>query len=221
MSVVRPFYNNKESRHCQYFPIRDAGGVAKFSVLGDDLTLLGTSFSNIQDANGFRTKLGTAAFADSDAGIQGSKIYARNINSEIYCRFKLNQISSVRAFIGFTDKDAPTMLNVDNVLGSYFGLSYSTVRGDSNFKIITEDGGNSPSVTDTGIPVDTNIHDLYLQMIDFPSQVQWQIDDNDRGFASTNVLGLSTAVRTVGGVETQAAVTKEIEFGKILVKSDH
>lgn len=127
--------------------------------------------------------------------------------------FQFVATTSVRGFIGYTDQTAATMLAADNPAGNYVGLSYSSARGDTTWKIATKDG-TTQTLTDTTVARNTGNYGMRI------------VNDQYTGEVVVTMLSLlgtelaapvrisatlpTTVMRLVAGHRTLAATAKSL-----------
>lgn len=72
-----------------------------------------------------------------------------------------------RFFVGLTSVDLSTQVGADSPVASYIGIRFSEAggAGDTNFQFVCDDGGAAPSVVDTTIAVDQNVHYLRITTV--------------------------------------------------------
>lgn len=182
------------------------------SFLGDNPITSGTVAAVI-GSDGIFNSYTTGAVSGNDAGIQGRDMYRRALSAAMYVRFKLNQTSNCRIFIGFTDQLLATMVGADIPSGHYFGLQYSTPRGDTQFKLVMRDG-TTQTLSDIAA-VDTNYHDLYLSMFSAVTtdSILLGFDNVLPIEKTTNVLSNVNNYRFVAAIETETSLAKVLEVG--------
>ncbi len=108
-------------------------------------------------ADGIPQRMDTGATQDVQVGIRTQVNPAFRYFYPFYkCRFKLNQTTAQRIFVGFCSSTASTINTADDPLVSLsgYGLYHSTTHGTSatNWLIARNSGTATSTFTDTGIP---------------------------------------------------------------------
>ena len=105
------------------------------------------------------------------------------------------------------------MVGSDNPAGHYFGLTYSSARGDTTFRMVRKNG-TTQTLTNS-IAVDTDPHFLYLSM--FPdagsAAVQMTIDSQAALTATTTLPGNTTDMRFIAGIENLIGSSRALRLG--------
>jgi hypothetical protein len=164
-------------------------------------------------ANGCGATFPTAASIAAVAGIELQALpMAKNSALGILVKFDLDQTTDTRFFCGVTNQTLATMVAADNPAGSYVGLSYSTPRGDTNFRWINKDNTTQRN-NDTGIAVDTAVH--YLQVLSTGTTFVASLFNSSFVLQDAQLFALNppapgTALGFVLGLETQVAGVKSI-----------
>jgi hypothetical protein len=194
---------------------------------GDLAAFLDTGFTvpAPNSTDGVMGDFPTGSVAGNKNGVQGDPIYMRALDIEAYISFKLVQTTLCRMFIGFTDQTAATMVdnaNNDNPPGNYFGIQYSTARGDSNFKIVRKNGTTQGTPV-SDIAIDANHHDLYLRLFraSGDNECQSLIDGNTIRDVTDFIPGDTSALRFVAAIETRTSVAKSLRIGKVLIEQTY
>lgn len=209
------FPQNAERRITQVIPKINSGVPLWFA--GEDSYLLNGTLEAAIDNQGIRNRLVSDGTNGFNTALKGDKMYCRQMHVDFHCKFKLTQLLTERLFIGLTNLDSDAMVASDTPTGNFVGLSYSTARGDTTFKVIRNDGGVMPAATNSGITADTSLHDLYIWTQDAAVIVQI---DNTRVVFTTDLPNLSTLMRYDAELKALAASVKKFELGKIRVSQD-
>lgn len=159
----------------------------------------------------------TAAAAGSVAGIATpDRICVRLAQFFNQTSFALPSVAGVRAFIGWTDQTLATMLGADQPAGLYFGLQFSTPRGDTTFRAVRQNATPTFTNTDTAVPADTAFHKL--RFLAFAAAAILRMYTANGSAAQGNSILLSappvnsTILRFVAGVASQDGAVKGISF---------
>lgn len=109
------------------------------------MVVTATTFARTVSTKGVRAALTTADTAGSNAGVEPAGAGAggslsRETKGIILFKFDISTIASVRVFVGLHDQTLSTALGADDPTGNRLGLTFSTDRGDTQFKWTTKDG---------------------------------------------------------------------------------
>lgn len=209
------FPTNIERRITELVPQINLGTPLFFA--GNDSAQLNGALEAAIDSQGIRNRLVSDGSNGFNTAVKGDKMYCRAMHVDFHCKFKLTQLTTERVFIGLTSLDSDAMVASDSPTGNFVGLSFSTVRSDSDFMFIRNDGGVMPAAISSGVAKDTNLHDLYIWCQD--AQVVIQID-NSRKVFTTEIPINSTLMRYDAELKALAASVKKFELGKIRVSQD-
>jgi hypothetical protein len=177
---------------------------------------VGTAAGIYNVGSGAYVDFTSAGALGDDAGIEQNNVVMNRASRFWHLtKFALPSTALIRAFIGYTDQTRATMLAADNPAGNYYGLTYSTPRGDTTWKWMRKNNV-SQVVTDSGIAVDTGVH--YIRFLAFTSAVVVQLMNSsfiNQHSASmlSSLPGSGTPLRYVCGCEAQTAAGKTIRFG--------
>lgn len=108
-----------------------------------------------------------------------------------------------RFFICITDADLSSQVGADAPATSYIGIRFSETGGggpDTNFQFVCDDGGAAPSVVDTTIAVDQNVHYLRITALTSTSVLVELLD-------STMAVQASQTFSTGSGHQLPATTT--------------
>lgn len=126
---LRGAYGTTAAAHTAADPILLAGAATRTLLMADGEPALEqtTTTSSGTDA---------AISYPSDTG------FACTFHCEQLLIYKLSlrDITSLRMFVGFTDQTKATMIASDNPAGNYWGIQFSTARGDIVFQTASKDG---------------------------------------------------------------------------------
>ncbi len=120
------------------------------------ITLAGTE-SRALDADGVYTNFVTAGSTGNDAGFRTDSDIIHVSGSYLQwfrVGIALPSLTAIRMFCGFTDQTLATMVGSDSPAGKYCGFQFSSVRGDSNWRLVSRGTGGMLN-TDTGMTATT------------------------------------------------------------------
>lgn len=108
----------------------------------------------------------------------------------------------MRFYVCLTETDLSSMVNSDTPATSYIGIRFSesVTIGDVNFQFVCDDGGGAPTVVDSGIAVDQNVHFMRITA-NSATSVTVELMDN------TMAVQASTTFTTAGGDQLPASTT--------------
>lgn len=168
------------------------------------------------DSNGHALVCATAASTGAISGFEGvGNIVEEDCKPWMSTRFKLEQTTLCRFFIGFSDQSLATMLASDNPAGSYVGIQYSSARGDTTFQWVNKDG-TTQSLLNTTIAVDTAVH--YVAIICPLGNNSWvkrlatALGVTEKtSLHNTNTPAATTGMKFMAGIETRTTAAKTMK----------
>lgn len=173
------------------------------------ITVSGTE-TVVLDVNGRYAVYTTGSVLNNVAGVETIDLMMRrdqNFISQV--KFALAATTSCRVFIGWTDQTLATMLGADQPAGLYFGLQYSTPRGDTVFRHVRQNATPTFTNTSTTIAVDTAFH--YIRYIYLGGTPVVQLLDATLAnqFAGTisAMPAVTTNMKFVAGIATELVAT--------------
>jgi len=179
-------------------------------MFGEGLTVTGTPTYTL-DANGTYVTYTSGTVSGNEAGISSAILCRRDAQFWGQVRFKLPTTTSVRMFIGWTNQTLATMAGSDTPAGEYWGISYSTVRGDANWQLLDSDGV-TVTATDLGVAVSTNW--LHWRNVGFASVglglLFSSVMASLGGSSAANGPASTTGLRFVAVVETQTGAARTL-----------
>lgn len=132
------------------------GTTAAAHLAGAAVTLAGGSIRCAVSSDGEPCfELDTGTTINQDAALEWPQSHTLHSASLLIYKFDLRHVLNLRLFIGFTNQSRATMLASDNPAGEYWGLSFSTARGDTQFKAVAKDG-TTQEVVSVGLPPTTD-----------------------------------------------------------------
>lgn len=201
---------------------RRTGVNPNLTQIGDNVTEQSIAPVVVIDAKGLRIRYATGGVSGDSAHVSGDLIYRRDFNILAFFRMKfMLATASIRLFYGLSNQTAVTMLSSDNPAGNYFGLQYSSARGDANWQFIRKDG-TTQGIFNTGIAVDVEVHNLYMNLLASAgkNKIIIQLDNNIPQSYTTNMPISTTELRFITGFQALAALAREFEFGRVHIEGD-
>ncbi len=180
---------------------------------------------------GYMSNFATSTTSADDAGTStATSSVFRGANSGsggffFSARIGTIENTSIRVFSGLANQTIATMVGGNDPAGHHIGFQFSTPRTDTNWQFESKDG-STQAVTDTGMPYRSNhVYDQYFYCSDACTTVFWRLDNvtlgtSAEGSVTSNLPGVSTAMRMVLGVETQTTAARNIRMQKMYVESD-
>lgn len=190
-----------------------------FTIQGDIVVETGSGSSSI-NSNGIFRRLTTLAVNNDFIQVSGTPMYNRQKEPSFYCRFKLNQTTNQRMFLGLTDQTSSSTISNAPLAGNYAGL-YINTSTSSTFRSCRA-GGGAFSSTSLGISIDTNYHDLYiwLKKSGGGNSMILQLDSNDRVEYTTTIPTTVSIMKYALLFATAAATAKSIEIAKCSINTE-
>lgn len=158
---------------------------------------------------GFRTKLATAATANSEWYISSTDLrWIRGDSALPWCGYyhhtrvafedasyaNTGASTGVRFYTGFTDQALATMMNTDNPAGNRHGFQLVNVNGgktQTTFQMTTKNG-TTESLLDSGIAITQNhVYDFYIFMRPANGYAFGQVDDLTAGTSSGSMIDIA------------------------------
>ena len=142
-------------------------------VVSEGLLLSGVSESNTDSlqvsSDGPALRLETKNMLNAEASVHPNEKFLFNVAARpmVSIKFKLQQTTNTRLFLGFTAEDASQMISADDPAGNYIGVQARA--GDSNFFFVHKEGSTLTRV-DTTVAVDTVAHILNV-IVNSPTSV--------------------------------------------------
>ncbi|GEM_PF-5447056 len=174
----------------------------------------GTPSNNNDTVTGL-TKYTTSATAGDYAGIE----------TTVYNQFPIDANPVFSAYIK-TDSDitnqrfwaglfTSTLLNSDDQTGAYLSFRYSTVAGDTTFKIIV-DSGSAQTVLDTTVTVSANTYYLLEIFVDFTnSKIYFRVNGGSLIIVTTNIPASGTDLGFSVELTNPSAGARAFNFARI------
>lgn len=168
----------------------------------------------------------TGTTSGNDAGSNGNLVWrwdnTANQRRNLYYRTRLavQESTSVRSFWGLSDQSLATMVSADNPAGNYFGLQFSTARGDTNWQCICKDN-TTQNVTDSTVAFSAGTY-LTLELIGDNSvpNVTVKINGSTVCTLTTNLPTNGTNLRHVSGGETITTAARNFRAQYIHVSTN-
>ena len=190
-----------------------------FTIQGDILVETGSG-SSVIDSNGIFRRLTTLAVNNDFVQCSGTPMYNRQKEPSFYCRFKLNQTTNQRMFLGLTDQTSSVTISNAPLSGNYAGL-YINTSTSSTFRSARGSGGAMTTVS-LGNAINTNYHDLYiwLKQSGGGNSMILQLDSNDRVEYTTTLPATTAIMKYALLFATAAATAKSIEIAKCSINCE-
>lgn len=211
---------NRSTRESLFLPTL-GGGTPTVTAVGDSPIPFGT-LTVLADSNGIRGDYATAASLNATSGLVGDKQYMRALNIQTFVRFRFNNRTGIRIFIGFTDQSIANMTHSDSPPGQYFGLWFSSTYDANNFYVLLSDG--SHIIKSQLCPVDSNYHELFLRLYsDNGPSPDCQIQINDiviKDETPGSMPGNTDLLQFMAVNISLDGSSKHTEIGKVSIKQD-
>ena len=131
-------------------------------------------------------------------------------------------------FIGFTSGTLAASVSADNPAGSGIGWQYSTARGDTGWKFMTDDGTTqNVSATVLSFGATTDVMDFFIFCPPYPNNtiIYYRVDNltqgtSAEGTTSTNLPAGGTALRAGFQMNNISAAAKNIRMSRFYVETD-
>jgi hypothetical protein len=193
------------------------------------ITVTGTP-SRLEDAAGLGlyVRFTSGAVSGNDAGIeQTNAVLDRDFVAGteiawIYVKFRLPTITSVRSFIGLSDQSLATMVGADNPAGNYFGLHFSTPRGDANLQWVNKNGTTQTITNSTKPPGPWQFVRIRLtSSLMFAQLMDSNFQNPVAKLVTTNIPAKTVNMRLIAGVETETAAARDIDVAVAYRMGEH
>ena len=207
----RGFSGVRASQWGNWEPSSSTTNVSSSGLLATSVATDSTSSSGM-DSDGRYFQQNTGATLGNDGSrVSGAVCSRTELTPIIIIKFKLGQTNDTRFFAGLCSMNTPW--SADNPAGHFFGLQYSSSRGDTEFQIFRKDNV-TPAVQTTSVTVDTSAHTVLIR-VNSSSSVDVYLFDATGGRQyvgnfSTSLPSSSADLFVACGIETLANVDKNI-----------
>lgn len=153
----------------------------------------------------------TGAGAGNQAGFRqdANRYTMRKFTPFIRFKFRFNETTNIRAFIGLLDSVA-LVANSDDPLNTISGFGIGKLTTSANYLIIRNDAAGATQTTDTGIAVDTNPHTIELYGDENGARWYYAFDYTTVGFITTDVPAQTTGLAFQAIYTTTTAVARSM-----------
>lgn len=198
-----------------WFQINEEGTSSLAAFNGDGTlsapTVEGTVNTSVMDTNLLFFETDTGSTINTDAGIRWP-IHLELSGQVLVYAFRVSAVTSLRAFIGWTDQTFSTMLGSDNPAGNYIGLQFSTARGDANWQYVQKDG-ITQTLTNSGVAASNDIRIFKLQyipgaIIGTLYNVSWVVQGTAQTIGGT--ISAGTSFRPMAVIRNLAASSRTL-----------
>jgi hypothetical protein len=216
------------------FMISTGAGTA-YNIFGSTLTSVGTVSHVVSEALGYMANQTTGTGSNATAGTGsattpyyvGSRVGSNGFFFQSRNAFTVATTTGTRVFIGFTDGTTAASVSADNPAGSNIGWQYSTSRGDTGWKFMT-DNGTTQTVSSTIMPFAINqVFDFFIYLPPYPnnSTVYYRIDNvtlgtTAEGSTSSTLPAGTTAMRVGYQINNLSTTAKIIRTARLYVETD-
>ena len=216
------------------FMISTGAGTA-YSILGTTASSTGTVSHVVSQPLGYMANQVTGTIAGNTAGTgtfapmfyRGTQVGSNGFFFQSRMAFPTATSTGIRIFVGFTSGLLTSSVSADDPAGSGIGWQYSTVRGDTGWKFMTDDGA-SQTLSATMLPMAVNeVFDFFIYCPPFPNNgtVYYRVDNLTQG---TTAEGSTSATLPAGGVGMAAgfqinnisAAAKNVRVSRLYVETD-
>ena len=217
------------------FMISTGAGTA-YTTVGNTLTSVGTVSHVVSEPLGYATSQTTGTVSNATAGTGsattpyyvGSQVGSNGFFFQSRHHFTVATTTGTRVFVGFTSGTMANSVSADDVTtDSMIGWQYSTVRGDTGWKFMT-DSGSSQTVSSTVMPFEINqVFDLFIYLPPYPNNgtVYYRIDNitqgtTAEGTTSATLPAGTTPLRAGFQINNLSTTAKIIRTSRLYVETD-
>lgn len=216
------------------FMISTGAGTA-YNVFGNTLTSVGTVSHVVSEALGYMANQTTGAVSNATAGTGsattpyyvGSQVGSNGFFFQSRNAFTVATTTGTRVFIGFTDGTTAASVSADNPAGNSIAWQYSTSRGDTGWKFMT-DNGTTQTVSATIMPFAINqVFDFFIYLPPYPNNgtLYYRIDNvtlgtTAEGSTSSTLPAGTVAMRAGYQINNLSTTAKIIRTARLYVETD-
>lgn len=191
-----------------------AGTVLSIGVAAP--TIANSPSAGIADDGNWTTMPTTSSSGNAGGFISSFDLLRRTHQPEWVCVFKTPAtITSMRLWIGLSSADAPDADSISS--GVFFGLRFSTVAGDTNWRVYGYDGTVTVN-DDSFLAVTADTRYVLRMRLDDNGEASWTI--NGTVISAPLINSLSTNLGVVFRVITQTAAIRQLLFGRAMAVFD-
>jgi hypothetical protein len=187
------------------------GASTAYTSVGNTLVSVGTISHVVSETVGYMANQVTGNSGGSTAGtgsettpyFLGSQDGSNGFFFQARMAFPDATSTGLRAFVGFTSGTMAASVSADNPAGSGLGWQYSTSRGDTGWKFMT-DNGTTQTVSSTILPMAVNeIFDFFIYSPPYPNNtiIYYRVDNITAG---TTAEGTTSTTLPAGGTQMRA-----------------
>ncbi len=215
--------------------IISTGGTTAYNTIGNTVTNVGTISHVVSETLGYMANQVTGATAGNTAGsgsntapyYRGSQVGSNGFFMQARMGFPTATSTGARYFVGFTSGTMAASVSADNPAGSGIGWQYSTTRGDTGWKFMT-DNGTTQTVSSTVLPFAVNeVMDFFIYCPPYPNNtvIYYRIDNitqgtTAEGTATSTLPAGTTAMRAGFQMSNVSAAAKNIRMSRFYVETD-
>lgn len=216
------------------FMISSGAGTA-YNVVGNTLTSVGTISHVVSEPYGYMANQVTANGGGSTAGTgsfttpyyMGSQTGSNGFFFQSRMMFPTATSTGALYFIGLTSGTMAASVSADNPAGSNIGWQYSTARGDTGWKFMTN-VSPAQTVSATILPMAVNaVFDFFIYCPPHPNNgtVYYRVDNitagtTAEGSATATLPAGTTALRAGFQMNNVNAGVKNIRMSRLYVETD-
>ncbi len=217
------------------FIISTGAGTA-YTVVGNTLTSVGTVSHAVSETLGYAASQTTGTVSNATAGTGsattpyyvGSQVGSNGFFFQSRNHFTVATTTGTRVFVGFTSGTMANSVSADDVAtDSMIGWQYSTARGDTGWKFMT-DSGTAQTVSSTIMPFVINqVFDLFIYLPPYPNNgtVYYRIDNltlgtTVEGSTSSTLPAGTTTLRAGFQINNLSTTAKIIRTSRLYVETD-
>jgi len=193
------------------------GTGAVFTMMGDSATITSATATTPAFVMADGLTLNMVATASTGSGVSGNAIWARNLSTFAYFRFKGVEGGGIRMFAGLTNLTMASMAISDSLAGNFTGVRVGGVF--TNWTLVS---GNGTVQINYTLPLlyDNNTHELKIWLPN-TGQCYVQFDSYQAyNFSSSQCPDNNVLLRyAVGDMNTTAAL-KNIRIGRIYLEAE-
>jgi len=216
-SYLAEVRSKEKSMKFRHFAIADAmkpGGFYPVPVAQD----ASSSYNADSDGIYFEQASGTSINNTAVIYISAFEEIAPNFEPLWTSKFRVLDNSDIRFFFGLTTQAGNTINANDTIAGDSVGFQFSSSRGDSNWQLITNNGGTQ-TTTDSGLAFSTS--QIYIMEIEWSgvgTSVRFRISDQNFNVlmgdttVTSNLPAVTSDLSPISSLQTLATAAKTSRF---------
>jgi hypothetical protein len=174
----------------------------------------GTIGRNNDPTHGHSLTIATGTTLGTQAGSRcnhSPQVFIRAYNPTYLAKFKLETTTLQELYFGFRSSSSSFVVGEDP-LNATNGFGLVMRSDDTNFQIAHNDASGATVFDDTGFPIDTGVHVIFLRAVESVPAFEWKLDGGQWNRVTTEIPSQTSGLNIEQAIRNNEAADKSMKL---------